>query len=62
MTGQMLKEPTTFVPAHVAVKEQICSRCRRPLRVQRLPIPHITIPICEACRAMLGGGKPDDAQ
>ena len=50
--------PATFVPAHVAVKDKICSRCRVPVRVQREPIPHITVPLCEACTAVLGGAKP----
>ena len=59
---QMLTAP--FVPAHVANRngDSICSWCRVPVQVERLPEPHITVPACAACRAMLRGGKPDDSQ
>ncbi|HUW13971.1 MAG TPA: hypothetical protein VM537_29880 [Anaerolineae bacterium] len=59
---QMLTAP--FVPAHVANHNggSICSWCRVPVQVERLPEPHITVPACAACRAMLRGDKQDGSQ
>ncbi len=58
----LLAPPQRWVPAHIAAHDGICAWCGTLVRVQRLPIPHITIPICESCAAILRGGKPDDGQ
>ena len=59
---QMLTAP--FVPAHEATNDghSICSWCRVPVQLERLPSPHITVPACASCRAVLRGGKRDDTQ
>ena len=42
-----------YLPAHECVRLGICWYCGKPCKVERLPVPHITIPWCGCGRVVI---------